>query len=131
MMKQVAGLPSVCRELDGGFLSLSSHEKETPRIYFLLCGDEVVYIGQTQGPWPQRVCQHLYLGEKIFDAVWYFELRDHGKLPKPTADPHGFRWSPVSNATTQRLKRMESYYIDMFQPRYNHAALRSRHEAAK
>ena len=130
MMKQVAGLPSVCRELDGGFLSLSSHEKETPRIYFLLCGDEVVYIGQTQGPWPQRVCQHLYLGEKIFDAVWYFELCDHRKLPKPT-DRDGFRWSHVGDATTQRLKQMESYYIDMFQPRYNHAALGSQLEADK
>ncbi len=129
MTKQVAGLPSVCRELDGGFRSLSNHEKATPRIYFLVRSDEVVYIGQTQGPWPQRVCQHLYLGEKAFDAVWYFEVRDHKKLPKLT-DHHGFKWL-LSNATTRRLKRLESHYINVFQPRYNHAASHSLRETDK
>lgn len=43
------------------------------RVYFLCSGGEVVYVGQTTAPWPNRIANHK---DKDFDDVFYIEV-DH------------------------------------------------------
>ena len=63
---------------------------EFPAVYFLMQGNQVVYIGSTMYP-TRRITYHM--SNKEFDLVKYFE--------------------------TDRFRQIEKKYIRMFQPKYN------------
>ena len=67
---------------------------EIPTVYFLMQGEQVVYIGSTMRP-TIRIGWHVF--RKEFDTVRYFE--------------------------TARFRQIEKRYIRMFQPRYNKVGL--------
>jgi len=64
-----------------------------PCVYFLMQGEEVVYVGQTNCL-PDRIIWHRR-DKKVFDGVWF--------LPVDAGD----------------LVLLEGRYIDRFRPRYN------------
>jgi hypothetical protein len=47
---------------------------EPSHVYFLLKNNQVVYVGQTNTAWPQRILSHIKEGVKDFDDVWYLEV---------------------------------------------------------
>ena len=113
----LVALPDICQNLPAEFSVFSNRETaRTPRIYFLMCDGDVVYVGQTQRRWPQRIAQHLLDGEKEFDAVWHFRLGDLERLPREWS---GGRWVVGVDATVRRLLELESLYIAHFKPHYN------------
>jgi hypothetical protein len=67
------------------------------RVYFLVHGGEVVYVGQTASPWPSRIDSHISEGSKVFDEVWYLEV------------------------DAASLNTVESHYIRTLCPKYNTA----------
>lgn len=66
----------------------------SPRVYFLVSGDEPVYVGQSMKNWPGRIIDHIS-SAKEFTAVWSI---------------------PVA---ASRINRIERQWIDLLQPRYN------------
>ncbi|MCE5172520.1 hypothetical protein LQV63_24915 [Paenibacillus profundus] len=76
---------------------------EPSYVYFLLMGEEIVYVGQTTSPWPARILQHLKSGDKEFDDVWYLEV------DRPS------------------VSRVETEFIRKFQPKYNRAKVGNVH----
>jgi len=71
--------------------------EKSSKIYFLIEGDEITYIGKTQTQWPNRINQHKASG-KIFDRVRMFDL---------------------GNINTKELLDIENYLIWKLQPRDN------------
>ena len=80
---------------------------EPCHVYFLLNKNEVVYVGKTSAPWPQRILNHIKEGTKTFDDVWYLEV------------------DPLS------LDRVEMFYIKHYRPKYNVSHNQNQHLAAE
>lgn len=72
-----------------------AHFNQSCYVYFLLDGDEVVYVGKTSQPWPKRILDHIKNGAIDFDDVWRLEVDESS------------------------LNDVELKYIKKFKPKYN------------
>lgn len=91
--------PSLSKEhilkIKGGSVPLSIYTEYTPRIYFLIQGSEIVYVGRSENI-ASRLYTHLSQATKVFDSISLLDVGD-----------------------AEELKKYEWPYIAKFMPKYN------------
>ncbi len=65
--------PECLRDVGPGLTEYSGHTSFPPSIYFLFCGEELVYIGQSVSL-SSRISTHRQEGYKAFDRVFYMPV---------------------------------------------------------